>query len=315
MSHHYAGIGDTMSTTTNAPDLVRALYERWSAAFAAEPEMPLDKWRALVEEWPQVTAEPGGVDYVEVDAGGVPSMWIVPKNAVEDRVLLAIHGGGFVTGSMYTHRKLFGHLAKAVGARALAVNYRRTPEDVHPAQVEDVVSAYRWLLEKGIDASQVALAGDSSGGGLVVTAMLLARDQGLPLPAAGMPLSPWFDYEATGGSQDTNAKTDKLLGKEFGLVLAGMFLGESGDPHDPYVNPLYGNLAGLPPMFLQVSDAETLLDDSRSFTEQARGAGVEVRLDVFAGQQHTFQMAAGRSPIADDAIGRLAEWVRPRLGL
>jgi epsilon-lactone hydrolase len=306
-----------MTTTTDSatPDLVKDLYERWSAAFAAEPEMPLDKWRALIEEWPQVTAEPGGVDYNEVDVGGVPAMWIGPKGASEDRVIVAIHGGGFVTGSMYTHRKLFGHLAKAVGARALAVNYRRTPEHVHPTQVEDVVSAYRWLLEEGIDASHVAFAGDSSGGGLVVTAMLLARDQGLPLPAAGMPLSPWFDYEATGASHDTNAETDKLLNKEFGLVLAGMFLGESGDPHDPYVNPLYGNLAGLPPMFLQVSDAETLLDDSRTFTEQARDAGVEVRLDVFPGQQHTFQMAAGRSPIADNAIERLADWLRPRLGL
>jgi epsilon-lactone hydrolase len=302
-----------MNATTQ--DLVEDLYERWSAAFAAEPEMPLEKWRALIEEWPQVTAEPGGVDYVEVDAGGVPAMWIAPKGASEDRVIVAIHGGGFVTGSMYTHRKLFGHLAKAVGARALAVNYRRTPEHVHPAQVEDVVSAYRWLLEEGIDASHVAFAGDSSGGGLVVTAMLLARDQGLPLPAAGMPLSPWFDYEATGASQATNATTDRLLNKEFGLVLAGMFLGDSGDPHDPYVNPLRGNLAGLPPMFLQVSDAETLLDDSRSFTEHARRAGVEVRLDVFPGQQHTFQMAAGRSAIADDAIRRLADWVRPRLGL
>jgi epsilon-lactone hydrolase len=302
-----------MNATTQ--DLVKDLYEHWSAAFAAEPEMPLEKWRALIEEWPQVTAEPGGVDYVEVDAGGVPAMWIAPKGASEDRVIVATHGGGFVTGSMYTHRKLFGHLAKAVGARALAVNYRRAPEHAHPAQVEDVVSAYRWLLEEGIDASHVAFAGDSSGGGLVVTAMLLARDQGLPLPAAGMPLSPWFDYEATGASQDTNAKTDRLLNKEFGLVLAGMFLGDTGDPHDPYVNPLHGNLAGLPPMFLQVSDAETLLDDSRTFTEQARGAGVEVRLDVFPGQQHTFQMAAGRSAIADDAIRRLADWVRPRLGL
>ena len=269
----------------------------------------------MVEEWPQVTAEPGGVDYVEVDAGGVPAMWITPKRAVEDRVILALHGGGFATGSMYTHRKLFGHLAKAVNVRVLVVDYRRSPEHVHPAPVEDVAFAYRWLLDQGIKPSHVAFTGDSAGGGLVVTAMLLARDRGLPLPAAGMPLSPWFDYEATGASQNTNAETDKLLGKEFVLALSGLFLGESGDPHDPYVNPLYGSLAGLPPMFLQVSDAETLLDDSRSFTEHARRAGVEVRLDVFPGQQHTFQMAAGRSAIADDAIRRLADWVRPRLGL
>ena len=302
-------------SNTDTPDLVAGLYQRWSESFAAEPEMPLEKWRALIEEWPQITAEPGGVDYIEVDAGGVPAMWITPKQAALDRVILAIHGGGFVTGSMYTHRKLFGHLAKAAGARTLAVNYRQAPEHTHPAPVRDVVASYRWLLDQGIDPGHVAFTGDSAGGGLVVTAMLLARDQGLPLPAAAMPLSPWFDYEATGASQDTNATTDKLLNKKFGLVLAGMFLGESGDPHDPYVNPLYGDLAGLPATYLQVSDAETLLDDSRAFAEQARSAGVEVRLDVFDGQQHTFQMAAGRSPIADDAIARLADWVRPHLGL
>jgi monoterpene epsilon-lactone hydrolase len=298
-----------------AQDPVKELYERWGAAFAAEPDMPLDQWRALVEEWPVVTAEPGGVDYVETDAGGVPAMWITPKDAATDRVLLAFHGGGFVTGSIYTHRKLFGHLAKAVGARALAVEFRRTPEHTHPAPVEDAVAAYRWLLEGGIDAEHVAFVGDSAGGGMVVTTMLAARDRGLPLPAAGMPLSPWFDFEASGASQDTNAETDKLLNKDFGRQLAAMFLGEAGDPHDPYVNPIHGDLAGLPPLYLQVSDAETLLDDSRSFAAAAAAAGVEVRLDEFPGQQHTFQMAAGRAPLADEAIARLAAWARPNLGL
>src|ERR671925_638404 len=104
-------------------DLVKSLYESWTAAFAEEPDMPLDRWRAMIEEWPLVTAEPRGVDYVEVDAGGVTAMSITPKGAAEDRVILSIHGGGFVVGSMYTHRKLFGHIAKAVGARALAVDY------------------------------------------------------------------------------------------------------------------------------------------------------------------------------------------------
>jgi epsilon-lactone hydrolase len=145
--------------------------------------------------------------------------------------------------------------------------------------------------------------------------MLAARDRGLPLPAAGMPLSPWFDFEATGASQDSNADSDKLLNKEFGRQLAAMFLGESGDPHDPLVNPNYGDLTGLPPLYLQVSDAETLLDDSRAFAGRAEEAGVDVRLDVFPGQQHTFQMAAGRSPLADEAVDRLAAWARARLGL
>jgi len=230
-------------------------------------------------------------------------------------VILLIHGGGFVVGSMYTHRKLFGHLAKMAGAGALVPDYRRPPEHMHPAPLDDVVRAYDWLLGQGIDASHVAFTGDSAGGGMVVTAMFLARDRGLPLPAAGMPLSAWFDLQGTGESQETNAGTDRLLNKRFGDQLADILLGESGGRRDPYVSALYGDLAGLPPLYLQVSDAETLLDDSRAFAEQARDAGVEVRLDVFPGQQHTFQMAAGRSPLADDAIRRLADWVRPHLGL
>jgi epsilon-lactone hydrolase len=300
---------------TTTPDLVKGLYERWGAAFAADPEMSLDRWRAMIEEWPQVTAEPGGVDYVEVEAGGVPAMWITPKGAAEDRIILSIHGGGFVVGSMYTHRKLFGHIAKAAGVRALAPDYRRPPEHPHPAPLEDVVSTYRWLLDQGIEPAHVAFTGDSAGGAMVVTAMLLARDRGLPLPAAAMPFSAWFDLTGRGESQRSNAETDKLLSKRFGDQLADILLGESGDRRDPYVSALYADLAGLPPLYLQVSDAETLLDDSRALAERARDAGVDVRLDVFPGQQHTFQMAAGRSPDADDAIRRLADWVRPHLGL
>jgi epsilon-lactone hydrolase len=304
--------GQAMTTT---PDLVKDLYERWGAAFVADPEMPLDRWRAMIEEWPQVTAEPAGVDYVEVDAGGVPAMWITPKGAAEDRVILSIHGGGFVVGSMYTHRKLFGHIAKAAGVRALAPDYRRPPEHPHPAPVEDVVSTYTWLLDQGIEPAHVAFTGDSAGGAMVVTAMLLARDGGLPLPAAAMPFSAWFDLTGSGESQQTNAETDKLLNKKFGDQLADILLSESGDRRDPYVSALYADLAGLPPLYLQVSDAETLLDDSRALAERARDAGVDVRLDIFPGQQHTFQMAAGRSPVADDAIRRLADWARPHLGL
>ena len=296
------------------PDLV-SLYERWGAAFAAEPEMSLDRWRAMVEEWPQLTAEPGGVDYVEVDAGGVPAIWIAPKGAAEDR-------GDPLDSRRRFRRWVDVHAPQAVRSpgedgrrRALAPDYRRPPEHMHPAPLEDVVCAYEWLLGQGIEASHVAFTRDSAGGGMVGTAMFLARDRGLPLPAAGMPLSAWFALDGTGESQETNAGSDKFLNKRFGDQLADILLGESGDRRNPYVSALYGDLAGLPPLYLQVSDAETLLDDSRSFAEKARGAGVEVRLDVFPGQQHTFQMAAGRSPFADDAICRLADWVRPHLGL
>jgi epsilon-lactone hydrolase len=297
------------------PDPVKDLYQRWTETFAERGDLPLDEWREIIEEWGQATAEPGGVDYLEVDAGGVPAMWLAPKGATQDRVVLGLHGGGFVTGSMYTHRKMFAHLAKAIGARALVPDYRRAPEHTHPAPLEDTFAAYRWLLDQDIEASHIVFAGDSAGGGLVVTTMLLARERGLPLPAGGMPLSPWFDHKHTGGSWDENDSKDVLLSREFSQRLTGMLLGDSGDPQDPLVSPLYADLAGLPPLYIQASRDEGIVDDGRSFAERAQQAGVEVRIDLFPGQQHTFQIGAGRSPEADEAIRRLAEWARPKLGL
>jgi alpha/beta hydrolase fold len=170
-----------------------------------------------------------------------------------------------------------------------------------------VVSTYKWLLDQGIEPSDVAFTGDSAGGAMVVTAMLLARDRGLRLPATAMPFSAWFDLTGSGESQQSNAETDKLLNKKFGDQLADILLGESGDRRDPYVSALYADLAGLPALYLQVSDPETLLDDSRALAERAGAAGVEVRLDVFAGQPHTFQMAAGRSPSALTDVRKFAK--------
>jgi acetyl esterase/lipase len=268
------------------------------------------------ESWGDLTAEPRGVDYLEAHAGGVPAMWVAPKGASMNRVLLCIHGGGFVSGSIYTHRKMFGHLAKAAGARALLVSYRLLHQGgVYPVPVDEVTAAYRWLLDQGIAAGHVALAGDSVGGWLAITAQLRARDQGLPLPAAAMLISPVSDLAVTGESYETNRHSDPLFHAEFVRALVAGFLGEAGDPRDPQANLLYADLAGLGPVYIQVGGDETLLDDARNLDERARKAGVDTRLDVFPGMLHTFQMAAGRAPEADDAIRRLADWVRPRLCL
>jgi acetyl esterase/lipase len=127
------------------------------------------------------------------------------------RVLLCAHGGGYVAGSMYTHRKLYAHVAKAIGCRALIVDYRRAPENVHPGPVNDMVRSYKWLLDQAIRPGHVSLIGDSAGGGLAVTAILRARDQCLPLPAATMALSPWLDMDATGETFETNVAKDLLV--------------------------------------------------------------------------------------------------------
>jgi epsilon-lactone hydrolase len=296
-------------------EALTALYRGWAAAFAAEPQMPLDELRLTFEHWGDVTAEPGGVDYLETDAGGVPALWAAPKGGAADRVLLCLHGGGYVAASMYTHRKVYGHLAKAVGCRALIPHYRRAPEHIHPAPVDDAVTAYRWLLDEGIAPGHIALTGDSAGGALAVTTLLRARERNLPLPAATMPLSPWVDMECTGDSLVANREKDAIVQKEVVETMAAIFLGEGGNRRDPLANPLYADLKGLPPIFIQVGGDETLLDDSRRLAERARQAGLEVRLDVFPGMQHVFQFSAGHAPEADDAIGKLALWVRPKLGL
>jgi monoterpene epsilon-lactone hydrolase len=295
-------------------EAVAQMYRSWTFA-RLHPETTVQEPRETNDRWGDLTAEPRGVDYIEADAGGVPAMWAAPKTCAESRVILCRHGGGFVGGSVYTHRKLFGHLAKAMGARALLLQYRLTPEHAHPAQLDDASAAYASLLRAGIEAKHIAVSGDSSGGGLSVTAMLRAREQGLPLPAALMLLSPWVDMELTGDSYESNREKDGFFYREVVQGLVAMFLSKGFSPRDPFVNPLHADLVGLPPMYIQAGGDETLLDDSRKLAAHARSAHVEVRLDVFPEQQHTFQMAAGRAPEADDAIRRLAEWARPKLGL
>lgn len=287
------------------------LIERYRESNAkSHMNLSLDESRAVDERWGDVTGEPGGVDYLEVTAGGVPALWAVPHGAPADGVLLCLHGGGFVGGSMFTHRKMFAHLAKQTGVRALVIDYRRTPECQHPAALDDSVAAYEWLRASGF--TRIAVTGDSAGGLLTLTTTLRVHAK----PVAIMPLSAWTDMEFRGASIRTNQATDVLFGGDEPMdlhALARMYLRPGDDPADPEVSPVNADLTGLPPMYLQVSAAEMLLDDSVRVHERAVTAGVDSTLDVVEGQQHTFQMSAGRDKIADDAVRRLADWVRPRL--
>ena len=267
-------------------------------------------------QWDLLTGEPGGVDYLEIDAGGVPALWAVPHGTAHDGpALLCFHGGGYVGGSMFTHRKMFAHLAKAIGVRALSVDYTLLPQGgVFPRPVVEGVAAYQWLLDQGIPAGQIAFAGDSAGGQLAMTVQLRARGQGLPLPAATMLISPWTDLEMTGESLDYNKGKDAIFNKQWIIDMAAAFL-NGHDPRDPGAGPLRADLSGFGPLYIQVGDQELLLDDSRMLAKHARQAGVGVQIDEFPGQQHSFQMAAGLAPEADDAINRFAAWARPKLGI
>lgn len=291
------------------------LYRRMTGLVAGNPNITPPEMRAVMEHLGDATAEPGGVDYIEADADGVPALWANPDGAAEDRVLLCAHGGGYVTGSMYSHRKMYAHYAKAIGCRALIVDYHRAPENPHPGPVNDMADAYRWVLDMGVRPDHIAMAGDSAGGALAITTMLRLRQFGLPLPAAAMPLSPWVDMDATGQSYETNKDVDALVSRRIVLMMAELFLGEHGDGRDPLANPLFADLRGLPPVYIQVGSYDTLLDDSRALCEALREAGVDVTLDVVPEMQHIFNFLAGTAPEADLSIARYAQWVRPKLGL
>lgn len=297
--------------------VINAAYKQFAKItdrITANPNMELEHLRFLLEELHVLTAEPTGVTYEEVDAGGVPAIFARPVGAAPDRAIVYTHGGGCVTNSAQSHRKMAAHLAKAAGVHALILDYRLAPEHPFPAQIEDSVAAHRWLRGKGYTPTHTATAGDSAGGNLAITSVLKLRDLGEQVPAAVIAISPWLDMEAQGRSFETNADSDVLVSRELSLNMSGTYLGNASRT-DPLANPLHADLTGFPPVFVAVGDAETLMADGERFAERAKAAGVDTMLEYGRGQQHIYQIMAGKSPEADASIAAMAAWLRPRLGL
>ena len=291
----------------------KQLIETLRAQRANPPATPpsLAETRAGMEA---MMARPPDADVAcqPVEANGVPCEWITGPGAEQGRVVLYLHGGGYVLGSINTHRQLCGWIAKASNARVLAVDYRLGPENPFPAAVDDAVSAYDWLLAQGVDSSGVAIAGDSAGGGLTAATLLALRDGSKPLPAAGVLLSPWTDLAATGESLTTRAAIDPMIAGASGLEnMSANYLG-SADAKTPLASPLYADLAGLPPLLIQVGTEEVLFDDSARFDAKARAAGVDVTFEAWNGQVHVFQSFAFMVPEAKEAIAKIGEFVKAR---
>ena len=289
------------------------LYRSWAGRMAADPEMPIDQFRDMFEEWATVTAEPVGVTFEETTIGGLPALWARPSSYRQDRLLLCFHGGGYVTGSRASHRKMFGHIAKAAGVPALIVEYRLAPENPFPAAIEDALAAYRWALSSGVAARNIAFVGDSAGGGLAIASTLAARRDALPVPGAIFVMSPWLDMAATGASYDANAEVDLIVSRAIIRNLTPALLGPDGSIDDPIANPIRADPAGLPPLLIQVGSDESFLDDSRHFAARAKQGGVDVELDVVPEMQHVFQFLGGVAPEADAAIQRAGAWLDAKL--
>ncbi|HXX47223.1 MAG TPA: alpha/beta hydrolase [Myxococcota bacterium] len=287
--------------------VVQALRARPVVLNASVAEM-----RAGMEAMLAAAQLPAGVIREPREVNGVPAEWISMPGAAADRVVLYFHGGGYVIGSIATHRELAARLSAASGARVLLIDYRLGPEHRFPAAVEDAVAAYRWLLGAGYSPAHVAFAGDSAGGGLTLAALLAVRDAKLPLPATGVCLSPWVDLEGSGASMTAKAADDPIVQKGPLLQLASHYLG-SADPRAPLASPLYADLRGLPPLLIQVGGAETLLDDSTRIAEKLRAAKVEVELEVWPDLIHVWQ-AFAMLPEAGQAVERIGQHLRKRLG-
>jgi monoterpene epsilon-lactone hydrolase len=284
---------------------IRAVYRNWNRD-STVAQMRNDWDAAFGGCTAPVTCE-------RVSAGGVDGEWISPANAPQDKAILYFHGGGFRIGSVSSHRDLIAHIALATGCRVLAINYRLAPEHRFPAALDDAVAAYDWMRGYGLKPGNIAFAGDSAGGNLVLSAMLALRERGLPLPVAGVLMSPWTDLAASGASYVSRADADPIHQRPMIVALAKNYLGGQGDPYDSLVSPLYADLGGLPPLLIQVSDRETVLDDSVLFADLARAAGVDVDLQVWDGMIHVFQMFGAELPEAHRAIVSIAGFLNRHL--
>jgi epsilon-lactone hydrolase len=287
----------------------KAVAATMAAVTAVDPEIDLGG----AEQLYGLTKEPTGVTYEEGTAAGLAAIWANPLGCDTERVLVYFHGGGFVSGSKDSHRKLAAHLAKAAGVRAVIPDYRLAPVHPFPAQLDDARALFGWLLAEGHEPSKIALAGDSAGGNIATAAALALGRSGGARPGAVVAFSPWYDMEANGPTFESNAAVDVAISRELVHTFAPMFLGGQS-PAEPLANPLYSDPAGLPPLLLTCGGDETLLDSVERFAALARRSGVEVALHVADGMPHVYQLLAGRMPEADASIAEAGKWLRDRLG-
>jgi acetyl esterase/lipase len=272
---------------------------------------PVEQLRANMEAMAMTVPPPADVTYEPVDAGGVPAEWVTAPDARTDAAILYLHGGGYAIGSIATHRILAANISRAAGVRLLLIDYRLAPEHPYPAAVDDATAAYRWLLAQGLEPGNLAISGDSAGGGLTVATLLALRDAGDPLPACAVPMSPWVDMDQSAESYSTRGDLDPMV-SAVGLKQMAEWYLAGRDHTTPLASPLHADLRGLPPLLVQVGDHEVLLDDSVRLVERANAAGVDATCEIGDECFHVYQ--AFPVPEADEAITRLAAFVRRHIG-
>lgn len=275
-------------------------------AHIVEMRERLDRLSRFLKRALRVSAEATTVN-------GLYAEWLRPKAAPEGKVLLYFHGGAYLVGSCQTHRQLVSHIARAARINALVPEYRLAPEHPFPAAIEDAVGVYRSLLAQGFKPSDIYIAGDSAGGGLTIATLLSLRHEAVPLPAAAVLLSPFLDVTASGESAVTRAGQDPWFDAKEVVVVADNYCRGGEDLKHPLVSPVFANVAGLPPTFIQVGDDEILLSDSTRFAEKMKAAGLDVEIEIWPEMWHVFQLFVGKMPESRRAIRRIGAYLRKRM--
>lgn len=270
----------------------------------------VEEMRVLYNSLGQMFPVGADVKAEKISAGGVAAESISAKGSDDKQILLYFHGGGYAIGGFESHRTLVADLARASGRRGILIDYRLAPENSFPAPVEDAVTSYKWLLESGVGAKNIALAGDSAGGGLVIASLLKLRDEGFELPSRALCISPWADLEMKGESHQTRAEVDPMVFKDDLQNWADIYL--KGQPaNDPLASPVNADLTGLPPLLIHVGDAEVLLDDARTLAKNAKASGVEVTLREWQDMIHVWHQFAGMVSDGVTAIAEAGEFLKP----
>ena len=273
-------------------------------------EITIVKVREGMDQLGKMGKLPKDVKCKPVIAGSVPAEWITTPNSENQKVVLYLHGGGYVAGSIASYRDLVARISRVSKARILILEYRLAPEFPFPNALEDSVAAYKWLVStENIDPNNIIIAGDSAGGGLTLATVIKLRNEGFSLPVALVCLSPWTDLAGTGESLKTNREIDPFISIEMFEISVRNYLGTT-DPFNPLASPLYADLQGLPPLLIQVGTSEVLLDDSVRFAKRAKDSGVDVRLKIWKDMIHIFAIFAIFTPESRQGIEQIGEFIQ-----
>jgi monoterpene epsilon-lactone hydrolase len=296
----------------NWQDAIKARLSRVLGPSRIGPATPLPELRKIYDALSAGFGPlPHDTKFEKAQLGQIKGEWVRVPETRPHRLVLYLHGGGFIAGSPESHRSLIANLCKTAGAAALAVDYRLAPEFPFPAGLRDAVDAYRLLIAKGMSPDSIVIAGDGAGGGLAFATVMAIRNASMPMPAGCVALSPWADMTLSGWSIMQNAESDAVLSWELLFLSARHYL-KGSNPADPYASPVFGNLRDFPPIMVHTGSLEILRDDASRLGELAASANVPVSVEVYDGMPHGFQAypAIAESKVS---LARLGHFIRSRV--